>query len=419
MLRNKLSLLPAALVLALLAMLIGAVPVGASSAPVGPRMPGLHGAVGAPGAPPVSGTHAPASRVHAVPAVGCSAWTQVSSPNPSGQNSLYGVVAPSKSLAWAVGNTYNGGQRTLIEQWNGSAWSQVSSPSPGSGENYLSAVDGDATSAWAVGWYSNGPSYIEQTLIEQWNGSSWNVVKSPSPGSTNNELYGVVGNAKSAWAVGYSYNGSTFSTLILQWNGSTWTQVPSPNPGSQGNFLHGVDGNATSAWATGYYGNSEYSSSTLILRWNGSAWTQVPSPNPGPQNNNLGGGMDGTAKNAWAVGSYNTGRTTYTLIEQWNGSSWSQAASPSPGAPSAPSYLSGVAGNTKNAWAVGSYFLGSIIVTLTEQWNGSSWNVVKSPNPGSVESILQGVAQVGQSGHFWSVGSSYNGSTWSTLILQC
>ncbi len=73
MLPEKRSILPSALTLALLAVLIGVIPVGASPTPVGPPvLPGLHRSVGSPSAP-----------VHVVPADACSSWTAVPSPNPS------------------------------------------------------------------------------------------------------------------------------------------------------------------------------------------------------------------------------------------------------------------------------------------------------------------------------------------------
>jgi hypothetical protein len=36
---------------------------------------------------------------------------------------------------------------------------------------------------WAVGDYNTGRAYL--TLIEHWNGSSWKIVSSPSPGGYN------------------------------------------------------------------------------------------------------------------------------------------------------------------------------------------------------------------------------------------
>src|SRR5258706_688264 len=119
-LHEQRSNLTFALSLALLAVLIGVIPVGASPTPVGPPvLPGLHRSLGSPRAP-----------VHVVPADACSSLTAVPSPNPSRDDVLTGVSAPTTSFAWAAGYQGNGSglNQTLIEQWNGSAWRVVENP---------------------------------------------------------------------------------------------------------------------------------------------------------------------------------------------------------------------------------------------------------------------------------------------------
>jgi hypothetical protein len=54
-------------------------------------------------------------------------------PSPgSGDDGLNGVVILGRCDVWAVGQTEDPGQLTLIEHWNGKAWRQVTSPNPGS-----------------------------------------------------------------------------------------------------------------------------------------------------------------------------------------------------------------------------------------------------------------------------------------------
>jgi hypothetical protein len=70
---------------------------------------------------------------------------------------LTGVTVISARDAWAVGSYGNPDQHTLIEHWNGKSWRLVRSPSPG-----LSAVTvgvaSSGTTIWAVGSYSSdGP----------------------------------------------------------------------------------------------------------------------------------------------------------------------------------------------------------------------------------------------------------------------
>src|SRR2546429_116361 len=72
---------------------------------------------------------------------------------------------------------------------------------------------------------------------------------------------------------------------------------------------------------------------------------------------------------------------------------WSVVPSPNG---SSSSGLSGVAVvSASDIWAVGSSgSQRSGAQTLIEHWNGSSWSVVTSPNPGSIYNTLYGVTAV-------------------------
>jgi hypothetical protein len=135
---------------------------------------------------------------------------------------------------WAVGQTEDPGQLTLIEHWNGKAWRQVTSPNPGS-NNKLN----DVSPSWAVGSYNSSGT---KTLVLRRVGNSWAQVTSPNPETNLNELQGVVQiSPGNAWAAGYVLNGTAYRTLILHWNGTAWKRVQSPNTGdaSTDNMLFG------------------------------------------------------------------------------------------------------------------------------------------------------------------------------------
>jgi hypothetical protein len=389
-----------------------------------------------------------------------SQWSVIPSPNSGSQyNNLYGVAAVSANNIWAVGNVNNGSQ-TLIEQWNGSSWSIIPSPNPGSTNNSLNAVAAvSANDVWAVGGEQSGTS-SERTLIEQWNGTQWSVVTSPSIGTGTNRLNAVATLSSSdVWAVGVSVNGTSQSlteqwngrqwrvvnspdrigngglagvanvsnsdiwavgtdvsgALIEHWNGSKWSFVKSPNPGSFGNSLNAVAAvSASDIWAVGEYGtNSGYY--TLTEHWNGTKWSVIPSPNSGSQFNDLTGVAAISANDIWAVG--NSGVDSQTLIERWNGSSWSIVASPNPGM-SGNSLIAVAAVSASDVWAVGYQYNGSSIQqTLIAQWNGTQWNVVSSPSPGPAQNELTGITVVSAS-DVWAVGYHDGNSTISTLIEQ-
>ena len=65
-----------------------------------------------------------------------------------------------------------------------------------------------------------------------------------------------------------------------------------------------------------------------------------------------------------------------------------------------------------DVWAVGDITVsGGATQTLVEQWNGTKWRVVKSPNPGPSLNILNGVAADPGSGQTWAVGVFFDNTT--------
>jgi hypothetical protein len=262
-------------------------------------------------------------------------WSVIKSPNGGSQfNDLTGIAVVSANDVWAVGNS-NAGFQTLIEHWNGSRWSIVPSPNPGASGNSLNAVVAVSSSdVWAVGNQYNS-SGVQQTLIEQWNGAQWNVVSSPSPGPSINDLTGVTAvSASDVLAVGYHDGNSTVQTLVEQWNGSKWSVVTSPNAVS-GSFLFGVAAtSASNAWAVGTYGQTFGLYQTLIEHWNGHKWSIVTSPNPGSFSNTLNAVAAVSVSDAWAVGIYSNNQyASQSLVEHWDGSTWSVVKSPNVGIP--------------------------------------------------------------------------------------
>ena len=343
----------------------------------------------------------------------CGAWSVVSSPSPgSNGNILRSVATLSASNVWAVGSQIsNNTSQTLIEQWNGKIWKVINSPNASSSDNELFGVTAiSASNAWAVGLYSPNGSKTFQTLIEQWNGTTWTIVPSPNPG-TGSSLSGVVAlSSTNVWSVGnYSLSGPT-KTLIEHWDGTRWSVVSSLNKGANSSQLYAISAvSANNLLAVGSFQKGSFPGTlqTLIEQWNGSAWSIVKSPNVKTLNNSLSGVSATSAHDIWAVGAaYNpSGNTAQTLTEHSNGSQWSIVKSPNA---TSYNFLQGVtAVSSKLVWAVGYSFsnLGSV-QTLIEQWNGSTWSIVSSPNPSSTLNILYGVAHVLHSNKIWAVGTS-------------
>ena len=250
-------------------------------------------------------------------------WTIVPSPDMSTNldNYLYGVSCLTGAICTTVG-AYNNGThtQTLVEQLNGGVWSIVaSSDTSAAQDNYLEAVSCTTASACTVtGAFSNGTN--TQTLIEQWNGSSWSIAASPSvPSNQGDILYGVsCSNASACVAVGDYFDGTHDRSLIERWNGATWSLMSTPNAGTvEDDFLESVSCTSASLCsAVGYQFNGAVNQ-TLIAQWNGISWTIVGSPNTSTAQDNTLYGVSCTKDGSGCVaaGNYSAGAHRQTLVE--------------------------------------------------------------------------------------------------------
>jgi hypothetical protein len=139
------------------------------------------------------------------------------------------VTATSRTNAWAVGYYYRpGGSRTrsLVLHWNGRAWKRQSSPNARRDFNDLLGVAATSrTNAWAVGsspYYKGG----ERILLEHWNGTAWKLRHSPIRQGRIGGLEGVAANASTnVWAVGrYTHRAGGTQVLALHWDGAAWSR---------------------------------------------------------------------------------------------------------------------------------------------------------------------------------------------------
>jgi len=352
-----------------------------------------------------------------------SAWTIHPSPNSTtGSTYLNGVTCVSTSNCWGAGYTSSGGvDQTLVEQWDGTAWSIVTSPDTSATQTnrFTSVTCFSGSGCWAVGYSLDGAVY--HTLVELWDGSRWVVAPSPNATATStlNFLLSVsCVSVSDCWAVGYASSGSADQTLGEHWDGSAWTIVTTPDTGAtQTNYLLGVTCVSTSdCWAVGYTSTSS-ADQTLVEHWDGTAWAIVPSPNTSTAlANALLSVSCVSGSDCWAVG-YSANTSAFqTLAERWDGSAWVIATSPNAVAAQA-DFLTGVTCvSTSGCYAVGySSITGSDDETLMEQWNGSAWAVITSPNAvGAQANYVYGVTCVSES-ICWAVGYAYNGITEQTL----
>ena len=334
-------------------------------------------------------------------------WETVASANAGRQaNSLSSVAAVADNDVWAVGWAFNQSlfaYRTVTEHWNGTRWSLVRSPNATNGYNFLNGVAVVAANdVWTVGQAANGSIY--STLVERWNGVAWSIIPSPNVAGNSNILEAIsVVSANDIWAVGYSSD-SSFNNhpLTIHWNGATWRIVPSPSVNDD--ILFGVDAVASNdVWAVG---RSFQEARTLTIHWNGSAWSVVPSPNDSTEDNILFGVAAVTSNDVWAVG---IACCSKTLAIHWDGASWSVVPTPIFDPNATNQVLVGiVALSSDDIWTAGQYIVplqGSAQFTLTENWDGSNWNFVPSPNAQNSNNRLHGITAT-PNGTLWAVGTT-------------
>ncbi len=269
-------------------------------------------------------------------------WATTASP--PGNARLYGVDVAPHGTAWAVGDSCSSECGTadpvvasLILRWDGTGWHAAATPVPGAELQGISV--GPGGTAWAVGYVClslcDSSAAVTRTLALYWDGSAWTQQASPSPGGAA-EFSGVAaGPGGTAWAVGSSCTPSCsafqdVSTLIAHWDGSSWSVVGSTSPGLTVSVSSGPrnDWLAGQACATGC-GTDAETEHTLLMRWTGASWSPVPSPTPYPVFALLSVGADASGPaGAWAVGSACTAscggasEIDRPLILHWNGRKW-------------------------------------------------------------------------------------------------
>jgi len=114
------------------------------------------------------------------------------------------------------------------------------------------------------------------------------------------------------------------------------------------------------------------------------------------------------------IGTYDT-----TLIEQWNGTSWSIVPSPNPSATTNSELYSVSCVTTGFCVAVGDEYEGSLSNdrTLVETWNGSTWSIAPSPNTSPTQdNDLYGVSCT-STAFCEAAGEVYDGAADQTLAL--
>ena len=310
-------------------------------------------------------------------------WTQLTLAQPgTAATTLPGIACRSATACMAAGayGTLDGASLPLAEQWNGSTWQIRRTPGPGDAFNGLSGVScASATRCMAVGNRING-SDVQVTLAERWDGRRWQVLATPSPGPHLNVLNSVsCPAAADCMAVGYYDAAGGHQALAEQWTSGSWTTLVIPHNGT----LNAVSCPAVnSCMAVGTY-LSAGRPQALTVTWNGATWTVQSSPVLGGSLTEFIGVSCTSGSNCMAAGEHDTrqGTPVVALTARWNGSAWTVLTTPTPDRAGRLTSVS--CPRPASCMAVGSYFPGprhnAPPRTLAESWNGSRWHVRATP----------------------------------------
>ncbi len=305
-----------------------------------------------------------------------SGWKIKRPPKPSGQaaSGLSGISCPSATRCVAVGSSEtNDIFRTLAEVWNGSKWQIRKTPSPARSDSLNAVSCRSASSCMAVG----------SGLAEQWNGRSWSVVKIARPRGTTPDLLGVsCARAGPCYAVGGNFVQSADSSVAELWNGSKWSVQPvALTASADSSLLNGVScTTATNCTAAGFYDDPALGDRALAQDFS-IRWQDVsPMPFNGVRPTNINGVSCASPRACLAVGTFQTSSGFESFSESWDGTSWT-----APRLLAKPKITSAAAvacPAASDCVAVGSIAMGtSARRPMAEHWNGVSWTLQKPPAP--------------------------------------
>ncbi len=324
---------------------------------------------------------------------------------------------------WAIQTTVTGAEaRTVPALTSSSSWVVAKTPQPKGGGGLAGVSCPTVTMCLAVG-YHNAGAFTEPdgTLAEAWNGSAWKIQTTPNPAGFADGQFNKVScsSATFCMAVGFAHSPpDTYRTLAEAWNGSTWTIEPTPTPGAGGHLDSVSCTSATNCIAGGLSSDGQ-----LAEHWNGSNWTvmtqtELPAAD-------LGGVSCTKATSCTAVGiqlvSIDGSGYWRTLAEHWNGTTWAIETTPNPGGGDQTTFDAVSCTQTSFCAAVGSDAdkSGQTQYAFSATWNGSTWTAENAPyRPGTNGDYLTGVTCISTNNCIAAGNTQTVNSVYATLVDQ-
>lgn len=343
-------------------------------------------------------------------------------PNARPSDILTSVSALSSTDAWAVGGE--------VLHWDGMKWNSVPAPLPNN-VNEQATLNGVAAIAgndvWAAGEFDDFTTGSVHALMEHWDGTAWSSVNIPRPGISS-LLSGITAfSANDIWASGFFQTSGALLPLFEHWDGTAWKVVPTSL--RAGDFIiRKISGSSpTDIWAV-WDDESTGVVRPVAMHWDGARWTLMNPPARGGGDNPLYDVLALAPDDVWAVGAFTpqpqpTSLPTLTLIEHWDGTSWQIVPSPNFGPLSIyqSNRLFGITAlSPADIWACGSFFAANGSNnqrTLALHWDGTSWTIKPTPNTGNSDTLFGGATMA--PGTVWLVGGFLGGPRFiSSLVLS-
>ena len=232
-----------------------------------------------------------------------SSWSEKSEIN-TGRKPLGGAGTTGTSGLIAGGSAPGSPEyKNETETWDGSSWTEANNLNTYTARKPV--VRGAPTSALAYGGAQTSPNGGANN--EEWNGTSWTEV-----GDMNTARSGLAGagvNAEGCLAIGGEATTpagpSIVQSIVEQWNGSSWTEVSDLNEG--GNGFMGSGTSTSAVVADGYRPSGSSPGVTKTEFWDGSSWTEIADTSTA---RNQGTQPVSSSSSCWITGGYPAIATT-------------------------------------------------------------------------------------------------------------
>jgi hypothetical protein len=130
-----------------------------------------------------------------------------------------------------------------VIHYNGKSWS-VSTLSGPSGTDFESVKALSPTDVWVGGTNGTGP------LLEHFNGTSWQVMTTPSS-FAGAGVFAIAARSDSDVWIFSVHDPLTAAVLLAHWNGSSWTTSPSPIPADTSISIGSAASSPSHVWLFG------------------------------------------------------------------------------------------------------------------------------------------------------------------------